>query len=152
MKSLVLASTAYVILTSLAFGQGVDTKADITKAADEWKADYNKGDAAAIANMYADTALYSSQAFTATGKNAIEDGMKKDMAGGAKLTSITVDQSNRDGALNYADGAWTAEVKGPDGKPITIGGHWLSVSQYKDGKYAFLLHNVNMQMPPPPAK
>ncbi len=71
---------------------------------------YNSKDGAKVAQMYADDATVSSPGWTATGRAAIEDGLKKDMAAGvfSKINSITVDQSHRVGDLNYAMGAWAA--------------------------------------------
>ena len=46
-------------------------------------------------------------------------------------------------------GAWAADMKGPEGKDMPVSGHWLSVSQYRDGNYIILAHNINMTMPPP---
>jgi hypothetical protein len=35
------------------------------------------------------------------------------------------------------------------GKDVAVGGHWLSVSQYHDGQYSMMMHNINMALPPP---
>jgi len=129
----------------------VDTKADIQKIATDWMDAYNKKDAATIAKMYADDAVFSNPGWTASGRAAIEDGLKKDLAAGtfSRVDSITVDQSHRVGDLNYSMGAWAAEAKGPDGKDVPVGGHWAVVSQYRDGHYLTLIHNSNMALPPP---
>jgi ketosteroid isomerase-like protein len=136
-------------MAPIAYSQTVDTQADILKAATEWMDAYNKKDATAVAKLYSSDAVVSSPRWTATGRAAIEDGLTKDMAAGAftRITSITVDQSHRVGDLVYAMGAWTAEMK-QGGKDVAVGGHWLSVSQYRDGKYSMMMHNMNMALPP----
>jgi ketosteroid isomerase-like protein len=131
--------------------QTTDTKADIQKNADAWMSAYNKKDAATIAKMYGDNAVFSNPGWTASSRTAIEDALTKDIASGAfsRVTAITVDQSHRVGDMNYSNGSWSADMKGPDGKDMPVGGHWLIVSEYKNGIYTALIHNSNMAMPPP---
>ncbi len=146
-------ATSLIVVPAVAHAQSapVDTKADIQKVATDWMNAYNKKDVATIGQMYADDGVFSNPGWTASGRTAIEESLKKDMAAGvfSSVTSITVDQSHRVGDLNYAAGAWTAETKGPDGKDVPVGGHWAVVSQYKDGHYLALVHNSNMALPPP---
>jgi len=146
-----MVSLLFVPAVANAQAGSVDTKADLEKGVMEWMTAYNTKDGAKVAQMYADTATVSSPGWTATGRAAIEEGLKKDMAAGvfSKITSITVDQSHRVGDLNYAMGAWAAGMKGPEGKAMPVKGHWLSVSMYRDGTYIILAHNINMAMPPP---
>ena len=153
MKALFVAIALAVALTAapVAYSQTVDTKADIQKAANEWMDAYNKKDAGMVAKMYSADVTMSVPGWTASGQAAIEDGMKKKMAAGvfSKVTSDTVDQSHRVGDMNYAMGAWTADMN-QGGKDVPVGGHWLSVSKYHDGQYSMMMHNINMQLPPPP--
>jgi ketosteroid isomerase-like protein len=129
----------------------VDTKADLEKAAMEWMNAYNSKDGGKVAQMYATMRRVSSPGWTAIGRAALEEGLKKDTAAGvfSKINSITVDQSHRVGDMNYAMGAWTADMKGPEGKDVPVSGHWLSVSRYRDGNYIILAHSINMAIPPP---
>ena len=145
-----IALAAALAAAPVAYSQTADSKADIQKTANEWMDAYNKKDAAAVAKMYSSDAMMSGPGWTATGQNAIEDGIKKDMAAGvfSKVTSITVDQSQRVGDMNYAMGGWSAEMN-QGGKDVPVGGHWLSVSKYHDGQYSMIMHNINMQLPPP---
>jgi ketosteroid isomerase-like protein len=152
MKVLFAIAVAIALTTApVAHSQTVDTKADLQKAATDWMDAYNKKDATIVGKMYSANAMMSGPGWTASGEAAIEDGMKKDMAAGvfSKITSITVDQSQRVGDMNYAMGAWTADMN-LGGKDTPVGGHWLSVSKYHDGQYSIMMHNINMQMPPPP--
>jgi ketosteroid isomerase-like protein len=148
--SFAIALATALTVAPIAYSQTVDTQTDILKAATEWMDAYNKKDAAAVANLYSADAVVSSPRWTVTGRAAIEDGLKKDMAAGAftRITSITADQSHRVGDLVYAMGAWTAEVN-QGGKDVAVNGHWLSVSQYHDGKYSMMMHNMNIALPPP---
>jgi ketosteroid isomerase-like protein len=151
MKALFAIALAVALTTApVAYSQTVDTQADILKAATEWMDAYNKKDATTVAKLYSADAVLSSPGWTAAGRAAIEDGLKKDMAVGvfSRVTSITVDQSHRVGDLVYAMGAWTAQMN-QGGKDVAVGGHWLSVSQYHDGQYSMMMHNINMALPPP---
>ena len=110
MKALFAIALAVALTTApVAYSQTVDTQADILKAATEWMDAYNKKDATTVAKLYSADAVLSSPGWTAAGRAAIEDGLKKDMAAGvfSRVTSITVDQSHRVGDLIYAMGAWT---------------------------------------------
>jgi ketosteroid isomerase-like protein len=134
-----------------AHAQSIDSKADLEKAAGDWMNAYNKKDAATVAQVYTDEAVVSGPGWTASGRAAILEALNKDLAAGvfSRVNSITVDQSHRIGDMNYAAGAWTADMKGPDGRDIPVGGHWLAVSKYTGGQYSMMLHNINMAMPPP---
>jgi ketosteroid isomerase-like protein len=151
MKALFVFWLAVALTTApVAYSQTVDTQADILKAATEWMNAYNNKDATAVAKLYSTDAVVSSPGWTATGRAAIEDGLKKDMTAGSfsRVTSITVDQSHRVGDLVYAMGAWSA-VMNQGGKDVAVNGHWLSVSQFHDGKYSMMMHNMNIALPSP---
>jgi ketosteroid isomerase-like protein len=157
MKSTFVAAAlaAALMMASAAHCQtaAVDTKADFEVLATDWLSAYNQKDVSKIGNMYSEQAVVSLAPWTASGRQAIEEHLKQDIAHEApyRMTSITVDQSRRMGELNYASGTWAAELK-QDGKDVPVGGHWLIVAQYRDGKYQFLIHNSNMALPPPPSK
>jgi SnoaL-like protein len=75
-------AAALVMIAPVAHAQtaAVDTKADLQKTATDWMNAYNNKDAAAIAGMYVDDAVFSNPGWTASGRAAIEDGLKKDKA------------------------------------------------------------------------
>ncbi len=128
----------------------IDTKADTQKLADEWKNAYNQKDAAKIARMYAANGVYSGPGWTASGRGAIEEGFKNEIAAGTmKVYSITVDQSHRIGDVNYSWGAYEADMRGRHGVHVPVHGHWAVVGQCQDGHCLTLVHNSNMAMPPP---
>jgi uncharacterized protein (TIGR02246 family) len=144
-------AASLVVMPAVAFAQAaVDTKADTQKLADEWLKAYNQKDAATIAKMYTADAVFSGPGWTASGREAIEEGFKKEIAAAAmKVNSITVDQSHRVGNMNYSWGSYEADMKGPDGKDVPVHGHWTVVGQCQDGNCLALDHNSNMAMPPP---
>jgi ketosteroid isomerase-like protein len=108
----------------------VDNKADVEKLAAAWMDVYNKHDAAALAKMYSD-GLVSGPGWTTSGRAALEDAWKTEMGVPVfnKISSITVDQSRRVGDMVYAHGAWTGDLRGPEGKDVPVNGHWLTVSK-----------------------
>jgi uncharacterized protein (TIGR02246 family) len=145
-------AASLVVMPVLAHAQSepMDTKADIQKLATDWMNAYNKNDAATVAKMYADDALFSNPGWTASGRTAIADALNKDIAAGLfMINSITVDQSQRLGDMNYAKGTWTANMKGPDGSYVPVSGHWLTVGKCQGQSCLILDHNSNLQMPPP---
>jgi ketosteroid isomerase-like protein len=151
-KSMTVMTAAAILLPSSAFAQTVDTKADCNKAVEVWRTAYNKRDAGALANLYdAKAGMYSTPWWTATGHDALLAGFEAEMNFAATITSIVCDHSSMIGATatNVSDGTWTGTMKGPDGKDLSAQGHWMSVSETRDGKT--LVHVTNMQMPQAPA-
>ena len=123
----------------------IDTKAEFQQAATDWMNAYNKKDAATIAQMYTEDAVFSNAAWTASGRAAIQNSLSKEFAADIlKFTAITVDQSQRVGDLNYSQGTYTADMKG-----LPVNGHWVIVSKCQGQKCLALIHNGNVAMPPP---
>jgi len=130
----------------------MDSKADCNRDADTWRAAYNRADAESIANVYdPKSGTFSSLFWTGTGHDAILAGFKNEMTSGGQLTSIVCEHSNRMGSKNVADGTWEAKGKGSDGKEATFQGHWMTVSEIRDGKSVVLTHVSNMDTLPPSA-
>ena len=128
----------------------INTMGDCSKSADLWKAAYNNKDAAALADMYDAKGIFSSPFWTASGHDALLTGFKQELTTGGSMVSITCDQSNRIDNVNFASGTFSAMMKAPDGKDAEVGGHFVVVSELRDGKLIILMHNANMQMPPAP--
>jgi uncharacterized protein (TIGR02246 family) len=120
-----------------------DTKA-IQKAADQWMAAYNAGDAAAVAKMYVEDARLSTAMGTADGRPAIEQYFKNEMAAGVKMQNITVDKAQRFGDVDYSQGTFTAT--GPVGQ---VTGHWLIFGKCSGDICSIQSHNSNAPLPPP---
>jgi ketosteroid isomerase-like protein len=104
-----LLATSLMMVVPVAHSQmlSVDTKADIQKMASACMDAYNE-DAATIAKMYAEDAVFSGPGWTASGHTAIEDSLTKELAAGvfSRLNSITVDQDHRVADLDYSASSW----------------------------------------------
>jgi ketosteroid isomerase-like protein len=155
-KSMTVMAAAAILLSSSAYAQTVDTKADCNKSAEVWRTVYNNRDADALANLYdAKAGMYSGPFWTATGHDAILAGFKAEFKAGmsfaATITSRVCDHSSMTGATTVSDGTWTATMKGPDGKDVSLQGHWMSADETRDGKDVILVHVSNVQMPQPQA-
>jgi ketosteroid isomerase-like protein len=140
---------AAVLSSTAVAADPIDSIGDCNKAADAWKAAYNNKDAEAVANMYDAKGTLSNPFWTATGHDALLKGFKQEMSTGGSMVSITCDQSKTEGNMMFANGAYSAMAKGPDGKDAPMGGHWVAISEIHDGKPVILVHTSNIQMPPP---
>jgi uncharacterized protein (TIGR02246 family) len=140
---------AISLIGTSAYAQSTDIKADIQTAANDWMNAYNNKDAATIANMYAEDGIFSNTNWTASGRTAIADAPNKEFALGVKFTAITVDQSQRDGDMAYSRGTWAADATGPDGKNVSVNGHWLTIGKCQGQTCLITVHNGNTAMPPP---
>lgn len=144
-------ASSLMVMPAVGYAQSapVDMKADFQKLATAWMDAYNKKDAATIAQMYTDDAVFSNPGWTASGRAAIEQALNKEFAVGIfKYTSIVVDQSQRVGDLTYSRGTWNADMIGQEGKDVPVGGHWLIVGKCQDQNCLALIHTGNMAMPP----
>ena len=151
MKSLVgmAFATSLIAISAVAHAQNTDITADVQKLANDWMTAYNNKDAATIANMYAEDGIFSNTNWTASGRTAIADALNKEFALGVKFTAITVDQSQRIGDMAYSRGTWAADAKSPDGKNVSVNGHWLTVAKCQGQTCLMTVHNGNTAMPPP---
>jgi ketosteroid isomerase-like protein len=151
-KTLVAVCGAVALLSSAASAAPTGPMAECQRGADAWKDAYNKHDAAALAKMYdARTGMYSSDFWTAAGHDALLTGFKQEFAAGATMTSITCVHSARRGNILVSDGTWAATGKAPDGKEVSMTGHWVVTSTPgKNG--GILTHLANQQMQPPGPK
>jgi hypothetical protein len=101
--------------------------------------------------MYdAKAGVHSTPSWTGTGHDAILAGLKAEMSSaGTTMTSLVCDHSSTTGAKNVSDGTWTGTWKGPDGKDVSLQGHWMSAGETRDGKFVTLVDVINFQMPQP---
>jgi uncharacterized protein (TIGR02246 family) len=145
-----LAFATALIAIPVAAESPVDTTAQIQKNADGWMAAYNNRDAAGVAKVYVEDAVYSNPGWSVSGRAAIIEGLKKDFALDLfKMTSIVVDKGQRFGDVAYSRGTWAATMKGPDGKEMPVHGTWLTFEKCQGQDCLIQVHNVNMEMPPP---
>ena len=149
MKWFVGIALALSLIGTSAQAQSTDITADIQAAANDWMNAYNSKDAAKIAQMYAEDGIFSNANWTASGRAAIADALNKEFPLGVKFSAITVDSAQRINDMAYSRGTWAANAKGPDGKDIAVGGHWLTVGKCQGQVCVIMVHNGNTQMPPP---
>jgi ketosteroid isomerase-like protein len=139
---------AAMLATTVAMAEPMNTIENCRKAADLWKAAYNSKDAEALSNMYDEQGTLSTPFWTATGRDALLANFKQELSARGSVISVVCDKSNQKDNLNYASGTFSGIAKGPDEKDIKIGGHWVAVSEIRNGKFIILMHNANMEMTP----
>ena len=146
-----MAFTTFIAISAIAHAQNYqsDITADVQKLANDWMNAYNNKDAATVANTYAEGGIFSNSNWTASGRTAIADALNKEFALGVKMTAIIVDQSQRIGDMAYSRGTWAADAKSPDGKNVSVNGHWLTVAKCQGQMCLMTVHNSNTAMPPP---
>ena len=148
MKWLVGTAFAMLLIVTSAHAQSTDVSADIQKAANDWMNAYNNKDAAKIAQMYAEDGIFSNANWTASGRAAIADALNKEFPVGFKFSSITVENAQRINDMAYSRGTWAGGMKGPDGKDMSVNGHWLAVAKCQGEMCLMLVHNGNTAMAP----
>ncbi|GAC1365122.1 MAG: hypothetical protein NVSMB42_25000 [Herpetosiphon sp.] len=126
-----------------------DAMADCQAGSSAWNDAFNKHDAEALANMYdAKTGMFSTDFWTATGHDALLAGFKQMVATGMTETSVKCEHAVRQGDVNVNDGTYTLTGKAPDGKGVSVMGHFLVIAT--PGKNGVILtHLSNAQQPPP---
>ena len=127
----------------------------LDKLAADWAAAFAKGDAKALAGLYTETAVRTSQeAGTMVGRAAIEKEFVANFAGpwkGAKIT-IKVGSTHAVGTdIAVNEGTWEVTGTGPDGKPMTLRGTYLNTIVKKAGAWV-LASNAAVPLAPAPAK
>jgi ketosteroid isomerase-like protein len=137
-----------MLCTTASAAEPVNTIDNCSKAAELWKAAYNNKDAAALANMYHQKGMYATESWTAKGHDALLARFKQEVSAGGQVTSITCNQSNQVGNINYASGTFTGTGKGSDGKDATVSGDWMTVSEVQGKKFIILTHKSNVKMTP----
>ena len=151
-KALAVLCGAAGLVASGAITALADPMTDCQQLADKYRADWNAGNAGALADMFdSQTGMFSNMMWTATGHAGLAAGFKQEMGTGEKFSSITCANATRAGDWLVSDGTWAGTGKGPDGKEMSVTGHWMSSGEYHGEKVTVLKAVVNTQMPPPPA-
>jgi ketosteroid isomerase-like protein len=151
-KTLAALCAAVALVSSAATAAPSAVMTDCQRGADAWKDAYNKHDAGALTNMYdAKTGMFSDDLWTATGHDALLAGFKQELAAGMTMTSITCVHSARQGHVLVSNGTWAATGKAPDGKDVSVTGHWMVIGT-PGKKGVILTHLGNQQMQPPAPK
>ncbi len=120
------------------------------KLVQEYEDAYARKDAQAIANQYADNAIYSTPWYTAEGKQAIlrnlQEGFKQDLV---RNLHNTAEQSRViDPDHTWTTGTWTADLHQAAGVQ-QLSGHWMTIAQREGGEWKILADFSNIQAAPP---
>jgi uncharacterized protein (TIGR02246 family) len=112
----------------------------LDKLAADWTAAFAKGDAKALAALYTEDAVRTSQdAGTVVGRAAIEKEFASNFAGPWKGATIAIKVGSRhpigtDVLVN--EGTWEVSGAGPDGKPMTMSGYYVNTLVKQAGGWA----------------
>ncbi len=149
-KALAALCGAVALVSSGATAAPTGALADCQMGADAWNDAFNKHDAEALANMYdAKTGMFSSDFWTGTGHDALLAGFKQMVAAGLTEASVKCEHTARQGDFVVSDGTYALSGKAPDGKDVSVTGHWVVIATPgKDG--VVLTHLANEQRQPPP--
>lgn len=133
MKVILAASLGLILAGS---AQASDVKAEIDAANAKFVAAFNKGDAAAVAQLYADnaTALPPGAAMV-KGQAAIQAFWQGAIKGGFKNLTLTALQVDRVGYAAREIGAFSLDVGGPQGKTTHIDGKYVVLWRKSGGTW-----------------
>lgn len=110
---------------------------------------YNRHDAAAVAAMFADSAvMLSADGGVLMGKEAILASLQEDMAGSPQ---VTIDQTDTRTMGEYAAGrgSYTLRTTPEGGEPIEIQGNYLSLTHMENGEWKIMGLTTNTNAAPP---
>jgi uncharacterized protein (TIGR02246 family) len=107
----------------------------------QWIAAAERDDAAAVAAMYTEDAIFlTSEAQAYTGRAAIEAAFSESFKTNSGLT-VTEESSTTSGDVVYATGTWAQKVATPDGKTVDAEGRYLVITQLQpDGTWKITRH------------
>jgi uncharacterized protein (TIGR02246 family) len=118
----------------------------------DWEKAYNRGDAKAVAALYAEDAqLLPPGALGIRGRAAILEFFMKDIASSKSAGAVFVLSRKTDvgvsGNTGWESGTYKVTVKGA----LVETGKFLSVSRKKDGKWLYIRDTWNADGPPAPS-
>jgi uncharacterized protein (TIGR02246 family) len=122
-----------------------DIRSIARRSQDAWNEAFNRGDAAAVAGLYADDAMVLPPSHVIIrGAAAIRDFWHGLIAAGVKEHGITLIEAEADGGLAFAAGRWWAAGPGDDGKSEQFGGTVVTILRRRgDGFWTIGLHTWN---------
>ena len=122
-----------------------DPKTDVKSAFAAWDADFNKGDAKAVAAAYLPHAkLLPSTHQTALGQTAIETFYAGALASGITDHKLELIDAGGDDKIVYATARWSAKGRDKDAKPATFSGFATYVFERQaDNSLKLLLQTWN---------
>lgn len=153
-RAFILAATLFAITACAA--KVPDTTADVAKLKDietQWYDHYNKGDAAGVANLYAeDGIVLAAGSPAAVGREAIKAFLVGDIAA-TKASGLTDHQGDFTGAGVSGDLAWvsgTYSLANAAGETVDHG-KYTSVFQRANGEWKIIRDTWNSDAAPPAA-
>lgn len=133
--------------------EAVDIEAIIAAMADmesAWKQGYDRGDAAAVASLYAEDAIYLAPYMDAVrGRSAIEARLAETM-GRMSARQVTIQRSDAGAAgdLAYGIGTFTLEMRMAGARePVNDNGKYITIAKRgADGSWKIYAHIWNTSM------
>lgn len=152
MRKTSIVLTLVVLTTTLAFAQQT-TKQDhkpaekkmaaanagpeIAKVREAWIAAYNAKDAAKVASLYSENAVYATMVGVAKGRQQIQAALQKEMDSGTQLLSVSPDGGGASGAMAWEEGSYEGKVNN-----ATQTGRFLVVLKKSGGEWRLESHNA----------
>jgi uncharacterized protein (TIGR02246 family) len=142
-------TTSATVATQRA-NDGTAGRAAIEKVRDAWVAAEKKDDAAAVAALYTDDAVFvGTETPAAHGKAAIQEAFAKSFPV-STLTHLESKELIANDKMGYDFGEFTQQVAPPNGKPMTINGQYLvALARQPDESWKITKHVATT---PPAAK
>jgi uncharacterized protein (TIGR02246 family) len=130
--------------------EGMTTEASqqqIDQLRQRWVEAAQRGDAAAVAALYADDAVVTSAQEQARGRQQIEQLWQRQLPMTSNLQiNSTRSEAGRDLASDY--GTFSQQITPPDGAPMQVSGEYLVVTRREDdGSWRVVKHMSWMQPP-----
>jgi uncharacterized protein (TIGR02246 family) len=118
-----------------------DAKAAIAKLRDDWIAAANKKDAATVAGVYTDDAVFvSTESPVAKGRTAIQAAFAKSFPVSSNLR-VNSEKTEISGDIGYDYGTYTWYVTPPKGKAGDVSGNYLvTFKRQSDGSWKISEH------------
>jgi ketosteroid isomerase-like protein len=111
-----------------------------------WQDAYNKGDAEAVAALYAADAIEVTPEGIRVGPAAVKERVEGQKKAGDKNTVITATKCNIEGSTRWSAGEWKSEP--PQG---SVSGFWTAIETKDGNTWKMVSLTYNVTMPPPPA-
>jgi uncharacterized protein (TIGR02246 family) len=145
-----ISDTASAMATTQPADDDAAGRAAIEKVHDAWVAAEKKDDAAAVAALYTDDAVFvGTETPAAHGKAAIQEAFAKSFPV-STLTHLESKELVANDKVGYDFGEFTQQVTPPNGKPMTINGQYLvALARQPDGSWKITKHVATT---PPAAK
>jgi uncharacterized protein (TIGR02246 family) len=152
MKKLLFGAILILSLTSIAFGQGssANVRKEIEANTKRLTEAFNKGDAAAVAEMYAtDAKLLPPNSQIIEGRQNIQAFWQSVISLGAKLQALDTIEVEAHGDTAHELGKYTFMIPQAGGQSVTDQGKYLVVWKKQGGSWKLVRDIWNTSMPAP---